>query len=95
MNVTIQAKKLNSSVAVIFLLFLLGGCGNGAGQVGVMTKCRQAEVTVDAAQKEYDQAILELSKKPNDERLKKAVPDKAKSLLETEEKAYQICNRLK
>lgn len=95
MNVTIQAKKFKSSVAVVFLLFFLSSCADGVGQVGVMTKCRQAEVAVDAAQKQYDQAMSELGKNPTDERIKNAVPIKTQNLLETEEKAYQMCNRLK
>jgi hypothetical protein len=96
MKVTIvQANKFKSSVGCIVLLFSLAGCANGVGQVGVMTKCRQAEVAVDTAQQEYDQAVLNLGKKPTDQQVKNAVPTKAKNLQETEENAYQMCNRLK
>lgn len=95
MKVTIiQANKFKSSLAVV-LLFSLVGCGTGIGQVGVMTKCRQAEVAVDAAQKEYDQAILNLEKNPKDQEAKNAVSTKAKNLGEIEENAYKVCNRIK
>lgn len=95
MNVTAPAKNFTSSIAIVFLLFFLSSCADGVGQVGIMTKCRQAEIAVDAAQKQYEQAMLELGKNPTNEKIKKAVPAKAESLLETEEQAYQMCNRLK
>jgi hypothetical protein len=96
MKVTIvQANKFKSSVGFVVLLCSLAGCANGVGQVGVMTKCRQAEVAVDAAQKEYQQAVLNLEKKPTDLEAKKAVPVKAQNLEDTEEKAFEMCNRVK
>ncbi|MGB5961594.1 MAG: hypothetical protein WBG73_13090 [Coleofasciculaceae cyanobacterium] len=96
MKVTIvQANKFKSSFAVVVLLFSVAGCGNGVGQVGVMTRCRQAEVAVDAAQKEYDQAILNLENKPTDQEAKNAVITKAKELGDSEENAFQMCNRIK
>ena len=60
-----------------------------------MTKCRQAEVAVDAAQKEYSEAVLNLEKKPTDQQAKNALITKAKNLGETEEKAFEMCNRVK
>lgn len=95
MKVTIvQTNKFKLSFAVV-LLFSLAGCGNAVGQVGVMTKCRQAEVSVDTAQKEYQQAILNLEKKPTDQQAKNAVSTKAKELGENEENAFKMCNRIK
>ncbi len=91
----VQANKFKSSFAVVFLLLSLVGCVNGASQVGVMTKCRQAEVAVDAAQQQYDQAVSNLGKKQTDEQVKNAVPTSAKSLREAEEKAFEMCNRIK
>lgn len=90
-----RAKKVPSSVGFVFLLFFLGGCANSAGQVGVMTKCRQAEVTVNAAQKQYDEATQNFAKNPKDERLRSILASKVQSLLETEENAYQMCNRVR
>ncbi|MEO8891006.1 MAG: hypothetical protein ABI417_05630 [Coleofasciculaceae cyanobacterium] len=95
MKVTIvQANKFKLSFAVV-LLFSLAGCVDGLGQVGVMTKCRQAEVAVDVAQKEYEQSILNLAKKPTDQQTKNAVTTKTKDLGETEENAFKMCNRIK
>jgi hypothetical protein len=93
--VVASAKKVKSTFGIVFLMFFLGGCVTPSGQVGVITKCRQAEVAVDAAQKQYDEAIQNFAKKPKDEKIKNTVPLKAQSLLETEEKAYQACNRVK
>ncbi len=90
-----SAKKVKSTYGIVFLMLFLGGCVTPVGQVGVITKCRQAEVAVDAAQKQYDEAIQNLANKPKDEKIKNTVPAKAQSLLETEEKAYQACNRIK
>ena len=96
MKVTVvQANKFKSSVGFVFLLCFLAGCTNGIGQVGVMTKCRQAEVAVDTAQKEYEEALLNFEKKPTDQQVKNLVPVKVEKLKTTQENAFEMCNRLK
>lgn len=96
MKVTVvQANKFKSSLGCVILFFALTGCANGVGQVGVMTKCRQAEVAVDAAQKEYSDAVLNLQKNPTDLQAKKAIPAKTQNLQDAEEKAFEMCNRVK
>jgi hypothetical protein len=90
-----QTKKPVLSIAgIFFLLFFLGGCVTSVSQVGQITKCRQAEQAVNTAQKQFDDSILDLAKKPTDQTLKNNVPAKVKSLLEAEEKAYQMCHRV-
>ncbi len=88
-------KKAESIVGIFFLMFLSSGCVTYASDVGQTSKCNQAQQAVERAQKEFDAAILELDSKPKDERTSKSVASTTPNLGTLEEKAYDLCYRVK
>lgn len=93
MNVTTVAKA-KPIVGFFFLMYLLSGCGNQVSYANSTLKCHQAEDAVNQAQQEYDDAMQALPKAGKDKKAQKKIVEKVKSLLEAEEKAFQVCNRV-
>jgi ABC-type multidrug transport system fused ATPase/permease subunit len=88
------ATKAKPIVGFFFLMYLLSGCGTQISYAGSTLKCNEAENAVNQAQQEYDEAMQALPKAGKDKNAQKKIVEKVKNLLEAEENALQICNRV-
>ncbi len=85
-------KKLKPTLGIFFLMFLLSGCVTPVGYKAQTLKCSEAEEAVNQAEKEYDAATAQLTKKPKDADIKTNFSGKMKNLQEAQQKAFLVCN---
>lgn len=88
-----QAKnKVELSVAIVVVMFLLSGCITPVNQTEMRLKCKEAEKAVSQAEQEYDSASYELFNGNKDEAAINNFFDKMQNLGDIQEKAFQVCN---
>jgi PBP1b-binding outer membrane lipoprotein LpoB len=90
--VTQTKKKVASMIGILFLIFFLGGCLAPVNRVGSIRSCQQAETAVKQAQKQFDDANLQLTKGSLNPNISSNLAATMKNLQEAEETAFKMCN---